>query len=502
MIRKIDRLSHLTRFLGVAFTVVFALSGVRDLAAQTVEYRRGTRGEPRADARLREVLSRGSYRVLTRDTVLAADAVIGSDVIVIRATLRLEGLIEGDVVGVQSDIFARPGGRISGTVTVLGGGFYGSSLAELGSPPIDASRYRYSVEEIEGGTYVVRAPGGGASLRLPGLYGFLLPEYDRVNALTVSWGADLERGPQAWMPDVRGRIRYRSVRERFDGELELYWPFGRQAFVVRGGRTVRSNDEWINGRVENSLYAVIGGVDTRNYYDARFVEGDVRLSFGSRVVWTSDLVVSWERARSLENRDPFSIFEVRDGFGPNLPVRDADAASVKLVSVAELSDGRLAPLEVELSIEHADADLAGDLSFTVFGGAVLTELPTWRRGSLVLEGRGQVPTSSGAPEQRWRGLGGWGTLPTLRPGERQGDRMWWTAATLRAPLGRRVGIRWELVPWLQYAVGNAWVEGAARPSTVHNLGVGISMGPLAAALYTAPNDDFRTALAIGFDRLP
>jgi len=248
--------------------------------------------------------------------------------------------------------------------------------------------------------------------------------------------------------------------------------------------------------------AVIGGVDTRNYYDARFVEGDVRLSFGSRVVWTSDLVVSWERARSLENRDPFSIFEERDGFGPNLPVRDADAASVKLVSVAELSDGRLAPLEVELSIEHADADLAGDLSFTVFGGAVLTELPTWRRGSLVLEGRGQVPTSSGAPEQRWRGLGGWGTLPTLRPGERQGDRMWWTAATLRAPLGRRVGIRWELVPWLQYAVGNAWVEGAARPSTVHNLGVGISMGPLAAALYTAPNDDFRTALAIGFDRLP
>ncbi|MGD2154042.1 MAG: hypothetical protein PVG79_12300 [Gemmatimonadales bacterium] len=502
MIRKLDRPAYLTRFLGVVFAVALGLGGVRDVAAQTVEYRRGTRGEPRADARLREVLARGSYRVLTRDTVLAADEVIGSDVIVIRATLRLEGLIEGDVVGVQSDIFARPGGRISGAVVVLGGGFYGSSLAELGSPPIDASRYLYGVEEIEGGRYVVTAPGGGASFRLPGLYGFLLPEYDRVNALTVRWGADLERGPEPWMPDARGRMRYRSVREQFDGDLELSWPFGRQAFVLRGGRTVRSNDEWINGRVENSLYAVIGGVDTRNYYDARFVEGDLRLIVGSRVVWTNDVVVGWERARSLENRDPFSIFEVRDGFGPNLPVRERDAALVKLVSVAQVMDGRISPLEVELRIEHADADVAGDLSFTVFGAAVLAELPTWRRGSLVLEGRGQLPTSSGAPEQRWRALGGWGTLPTLRTGERQGDRMWWTAATLRAPLGRRVGIRWELVPWLQYAVGNAWVEGAARPSTVHNLGVGLSVGPLCAALYTAPRDDFKTALAIGFDRLP
>ncbi len=439
--------------------------------------------------------------MLTRDTVLAADEVIGSDVIIIGATLRLAGRIAGDVVGVQSDIFARPGGRIDGTVAVLGGGFYGSSLAELGAPPIDASRYLYSVEEGESGTYVVMAPGGRARLHLPGLYGFLLPEYDRVNAVTLPWGLDLERGPAPWMPDARARIRYRTVRGQFDGELELTWGFGRHAFVLRGGRTVRSNDGWINGGVENSLYAVIGGVDTRNYYDAGFIDGDLRLSFGSRVVLTNDIVVGWEHASTLENRDVFSIFEVRGGFQLNAPVSEGDVASLKLVSAVEFLDPSLVPLDVELSIEHADAEVAGDLSFTVFGAALLAEVSAWGRSALVLEGRGQLPTSSGAPAQRWRALGGWGTLPTLRPVEREGDNMWWAAASLSVPLGRRVGTRWELVPWLQYAAGNAWVEGAGRPSTVHNLGAGISLGPVAAAVYTAPSDDFKTVLAIGFDRL-
>jgi hypothetical protein len=501
MIRVIDNIVRLTWILGVFLALTPGLSGRGDAGAQTVEFRRGTRGEPRADQALMAVLSRGGYRVLTRDTVLAASEVIASDVIVIGATLRLEGRIEGDVVGVQSDIFARPGGRIDGRVVVLGGGFYGSSLAELGSPPIDASQYRYVVEGSGRAGYVVTAPGGSARLRVSRLYGFRLPGYDRVNAVTVPWGVDLERGPEPWMPDVRARVRYRSVRGQFDGDLGLSWPFGRHAFMLGGGRTVRSNDGWINGSVENSLYAVIGGVDTRNYYDARYVEGDLRLSFGSELQWTNDIVVGWERARTLDNRDPFSIFEVRGGFQANAPVSEADAASVRLVSVAEFIGRRFPSLDVELSIEHADADLAGDLSFTMFGAAVQAEAQTWGRGSLVLEGRGQVPGSSGAPAQRWRALGGWGTLPSLRPGERLGDHMWWAAATLRAPLGRRVGARWELVPWLQYAVGNAWVEGGTRPPTVHNLGAGITLGPFAGAVYTAPSDEFKTVLSIGFDRL-
>ncbi|NIU78064.1 MAG: hypothetical protein GWN71_32280, partial [Gammaproteobacteria bacterium] len=64
-------------------------------AAQMVEFHRGTRGEPRAEEVLERVLARGRYRVIARDTILAAGEAIAADVIVVRATLRVEGEIGG-----------------------------------------------------------------------------------------------------------------------------------------------------------------------------------------------------------------------------------------------------------------------------------------------------------------------------------------------------------------------------------------------------------------------
>jgi hypothetical protein len=481
-----------------ALCVILAVSGA-DAVAQTVEFRRGTRGDAVADGVLTRVLERGNYRVLTGDSVLAAGDVMVGDVILIGGALRVEGRIEGSLVGVQSDIFARPGGRFDGAVAVLGGGFYGSSLAQLDSPVVDASRVAYRVEVTEDGTYVISAPGGKTAVRLPGLYGFLMPQYDRVNAVTFVWGIGLEPGPQAWIPEAAARVRFYTVREAFDGELELKWRFGRQAVIVRGGRVVRSNDRWINSDLENSLYALIGGIDTRNYYDARFAEAVIRLETGTHYRWTNDLIAGWERADSLVNRDPFSIFSVRGGFQPNAPVTPADAASLALQSVFQFRDRRLSKLEIEMSVEHADQEVAGDLSFTLFGAAARADLRVGSEATLVLEARGQAPTSSGAPAQRWRALGGWGTVPTLLPVGRQGDRMWWGAATYRLPLAR-VGARWRLVPWLQYAAGNAWVDEGQRPPAVHNLAAGLSLGPLALGIFSDPSDDFRTVLSLGFDR--
>ena len=174
-----------------------------------------------AEAVLRQVLERDRYTVLDRDTVLAADDVIVGDVILVAASLRVEGRIHGDLVGVQSDIFARPGGRIDGTVAVLGGGLYGSSMAELGERPIVASIYAYRVESRGEGSYLITAPGAQARVALPGLYGLQAPGYDRVNALTIEAGVDFERGGLTWLPDMQLRARYRSVRKTFDGDLQL-----------------------------------------------------------------------------------------------------------------------------------------------------------------------------------------------------------------------------------------------------------------------------------------
>ncbi len=480
--------------LGLALAVFAS-----DAGAQRVEFRSRGVGLPLADHALSRVLERDDYRIFTRDTVLAEEETVGGDLIVIRAALRLEGRITGDLIGVQSDIFARPGGTVEGVVAVLGGGFYGSSLAELSAQPIDASLYAYTVQEREDGTYVISAPGAAPKVRLAGFYGLLAPQYDRVNALTLEVGLDFERGASVWLPDASARLRYRTVREDLDGDLELRWPFGRHIASLSGGLTVRSNDRWINPNLENSIYAFVAAIDTRNYYEADFAEAGLRLEFGTGVRWWTDLLLGWERARSLTNREPFSLFEARGGFQDNLAVIEADDASVKIAVGLSTWIGGSTPLEIGLEVERADADVAGDLSFTIFGGHLSAEIPTTGRQELILEGRAQAPSSSGAPPQRWRALGGWGSLPTLRPVEREGDRMWWGAATYRVPLRPRASLLSRVVLWLQYAAGNAWIEGVERQPTVHSLAIGATFGPLAAGIYTDLGDDFKTVLALGID---
>ena len=467
--------------------------------AQDVTFRSRNAGLPLADEAVIRVLERGGYTVFTRDTVLSEGDIVPGDLIVIRSTLRVEGRIAGDLIGVQADIFARPGGRVDGAVVVLAGGFYGSSLASLSTEPIDASTFDYQAQSRDDGSYVILGPRAAARVRLSGLYGLLMPQYDRVNAVTLEAGLDFERGATTWLPDASLRARYRSVRTDFDADLALRWPFGRHMLKLQGGRTVRSNDRWINSDLENSVYALVGGIDTRNYYEADFAEAAMRVEFGTGMRWWTELLVGWERPRSLANRDPFSIFTVRGGFQDNLPVVEQDAASASLDLGFKTWISGSVPLEIGFDVERADADVAGELTYTLFGGRFAADIPTFGRQTLFLDGWGQAPGSSGAPSQRWRALGGWGSLPTLRPTEQAGDWMWWWAATYRFPLRPKASLLTRVVVWLQYAAGNAWVEGGARPAAAHNIGLGAIFGPLAAGVYTDPNQDFKTVFALGID---
>lgn len=471
-------------------------------AAQTVEFRSGAAGLPEAEDVLLRILRRGDYVVITRDTVLGPQETISSDVILLGSALRVEGRVASDLVAVQADLFARPGGTFEGTVVVLGGGFYGTTLARLRNPPLVAAGADYAVEERdEGERYLIFGPGGRTRLHLPGLYGLLLPEYERVSALAIDWGIELESVAAAAIPEARAAIRLRTGPGEVDGDLELRWPLRRHAVVLRGGRTYRSNDRWINGDVVNSVYAILAAVDTRNYYDARFVETGLQLGYGTRIRWQHGLLVGWERARSLENRDPFSIATVRGGFQPVLPVDEADIVGLRIENLVEVWTGTRSILELGLDFEAADRAAAGDLTFGLLEGAARARFETLGGQYVLIAARGQFPTSSSAPRQRWRGLGGWGTLPTLRPVERVGDRLWWVEATYRVPLSRRLGFLGELVPWARYASGNAWTDEDDRPDVVHNVGLGLMLGRLSLAVYSDPGADFKTVAAVGFEAM-
>ena len=477
--------------------VLALLAAAVPLAAQEVRFRRGTGGEPRAEQLLLRTLARDTFFVIAHDTVLGPDVRLPGDVLVLNATLRLEGDIEGNLVGVRSDIFARPGSRVGGSIVTMAGGFYGSTLARVTTPSINAAPYDYHVDVQDDSIFVITGPGRRASLRLAGQYGFDLPSYDRVNALTLRWGADYQPGARSLIPYGSGRLLFHTARGDIGGELELRWPFGRHALMLHGGRVARSNDAWTQGDVENSITSLLVAMDTRAYYDARYAEAALRLEHGERRIWSFDVRSGWEQARSLDNEDPFSIFSVLGGFQPNTAVIDADIVSATLGAGFELFAGGLSLLELEGRLEGADSDLASDLSFLLWSGRVLGQV-SGAAGSLRLEARGQIPGGAGAPPQRWRALGGWGSLPTLRPLERQGDHQWWVQAEYRRGLTGRIEYVGRLTGWLRYAVGNAWTGDSPRPSVVHNVGVGVAIAFLQVGLFTAPSDDFDTVLAVGF----
>ena len=447
------------------------------------------------------MIARGDYRVWVRDTLVVSEDRVVGDVIVIGSTVWIEGRIEGDLVAVQSDVFARPGGVFTGAVIILGGGFYGSALATLDSPPIDASRFDYSVEEPDEGRYLIRAPGGDARLRLVNFYGFDVPGYDRVNALTLGWGFEIERGQIGWVPNAGVQARYRTARSDVDGDVQLDWPFGRHGLTLSGGKTVRSNDRWINAELINSLAGFVAAADYRDYYSAEYVEGGIRLAHGTRTRWTHTPQLQWEDARSLKNQDPFSLSSLRGGFQPNLPVDEGESVSLKWVSRMQVWPQAQSSVDIEVSFEYADEGIAGDFSYTVWGAAFSAQMPTAGRQSLEIRARSQVPGSEGAPRQRWRTLGGWGTLPTLEPVSRTGDRMWWLEATYRIPTQKRLSLLGELIPWLRYVGGNAWSEGQRSP-TVHDLGAGLSLGVLEVAIYTDPSASFETVFLLGITPWP
>ena len=482
--------------LAVAGAVFFG----SDAAGQTVELRRGNRGLARADGVLTRVLERGTYQVFVRDTILAADDVIEGDVILLKATLRVEGTIEGDLVAVESDVFTRPGARIRGAVVVLNGGFYGSTLAELSSPPIDGSVLDYRVEAPEEGRYRVVAPGGRAVVHLPGIKGFLLPTYDRVNAVTFVWGAGVERGGSVWAPNATARFRYRTARGKLDGNLTLEWPFQRHSFWIGAGRTVRSNDLWIQNDPENSVSSLVLSADYRNYYDAKYIEGGVRLEHGTGAIWSYGATFSFENARSLDNQDPFSIFTYREDFRANPSIDDGEIGSLRLEAALEAWPRPLSLLEARVNFEAADADIAGDFSFTLFSGSLRADLPTFGAHKLELRAEGHTQGGSDSREQRWRAIGGWRTLPTLQRLERRGDRLWWVEAIYTVPTRRRLGLLGALLPWVSYGAGNAWEAGTPRPGVSHNLGAGLNFGLVGVGVYTDPSDDFETVVAIGVAR--
>jgi hypothetical protein len=383
------------------------------------------------DSRLAEFLARGDARVWTRDTVVSSDESVEGDLLVLEGQVRLSGVIEGDVYVVDGDLFLRPGARVSGDIVVLSGGYHGSGMATVVGEVTWRPADRYTVMPVGGGYEIHPVEDPPDAVDLHGLYGFKSPTYQRVDAVTVSWGVTFRAITWAWRPTLELVGRYRSGQGEFEGTVRQFWHPGPVHFGIEAERVTRTNESWTRAPVSNSLSYLVLGDDFRDYYGSDRVAFVVR--GGGDGWWTPEFGIEWEDAWSRNAGDHFTLFgsdTVRD----NPAIDHGQDWSARVSVEADRSTGEAGRLIGGLRLQVADSTLAGDFTYVL--GEVTARWQTPGFGSHEVDvlalARGDLAGT--LPGQRWTGFGGRATLPTFDVMEFRGPRMVYGHAGYSIPI--------------------------------------------------------------------
>ncbi len=446
--------------------------------AQTVEIE-GGEGDA-AVALAHAILTENTYTLLARDTVLPAASRLG-DVVVVGARVAVEGRIDGRVAVLGGDFFIRPGAFVTGPIAVIGGGAYPSGLAEIGEILELHPRYSVAREQTADGVVVtITAPEGPGILRIPMPFGVALPTYDRVDGLSLRWRGALASPGDTSAISLHGTAGYAFERRRPQGALELrVRPTYRTLIALRASRATRTMDAWIRGDLENSLAALAGRSDARNYFES----DELALAFsrtpppalvqGEGFVIPSFLIRA-SQDRSLPAGEPWSLLDRDRAWRPNPAIDDGTLASVS----ARLDGGwRGVAARFSAGAVAEWAPGVGDFEFAQLRASGQWWMLALRDHQLEIQGYGQIPLGGGVtPRQRWSFVGGPGTLPVLPMGSIRGDHVVYLRSTYQIPL-RAIQLPVVGAPILRlsHAAGTAWVTGESRPPLEQNLAAGLRL---------------------------
>ena len=451
----------------------------------------GDLDHPSADL-LREILQRGEYQVLRRDTVLPADFRASGDLVVLRADVRLEGAVEGSIAVIEGGLFVRPGARIAGRVVTVGGGFYGSGLATVGEVLDVPLRARVNVETVDDViTVSLLAPPGPPPIRLTGLLGFGAPTYDRVDGLTVRWGTAAHLAGDSLATTARAVVAYHTERGALGGVAALEHPLRPQLWLqLEAARRTATNERWIRGDLENSLATAALRSDARDYY--RSDEASLTLERRpQRPLITGEghvlprLTLRASRDRSVAESDPWALFG-DEPWRENPPIDEGTLASLVAGAAAEWN-GATAAFLGDVAVEWAPEAL-GDFAFAqVVASGRWDVLALWTHRIELFVHTRQTLGGDPAPRQRWSFIGGSGTLPTRDIAALRGDRLAFVESAYAIPLSR---VSLPLVGSpdlrLEHAVGSAWITGTDSPRWEQALGAGLDFGLLKGMLFVDP----------------
>jgi len=469
------------------------------------------RGHGASGRILAEAIAR-PHRVVEPDSVqfvLRRGETESRTLIVLGRDAAIEGTVNGDVIVVDGDLFIRPRARVQGRAVAIGGAVY-PVLPPPGAVVVGGS------ESFRDNTFVIVREGDGyrlayqslyadatAAVLLPGFYGVRIPEYDRVNGLSLSIGPTAHIAGGAGQVD--GLLTYRSDLGKIDPSLLMSLQLTRRLRLqASAGRGTFSNDRWIRSDLVNSATALVTGKDARNYYRAD--RGEVT---GHRLWETTALRIepfagirlerAWPTGPAVgEPRGPWSVFGKSDTvegmYRPNPPVARATLLTALAGSGVEWdSRGGVrtrSRIVVEQLLQASGSDQGDPFSAETFDFTQITTDFEVRFVTFgVQEYRGEVHwlTTPGSvtPRQRFSYFGGSGTMPFLDLLEQGGDELLLVDQRYSVPLPSvRLGFLGSPVLLLRHRLGSAGI--GDLPALEQALSIGVEISVLRGELRLNP----------------
>jgi hypothetical protein len=449
----------------------------------------------------REIVARGTYLWIDRDTVLGPEFQAPADLVVYDAEVRLEGNVQGSVLVLGGELWIRPGGRVGGPIAVLGGGFYPSGLAIIERDSVFFADPRAGVEietrptgregEYVAVTEITHPPRPAFFAPAVGPF----PSYDRVNGLTVHASANIHptREPDGPVFTLWGSYRFEQAN-KLGGGLRWRVPLGIQGLRLTGeaSRATRTNDAWIRGDVANSIRSLVLGRDYRDYWDADVFRALVDRPVGKPLIagetWLGPRAgFQISRDRALPTQSPWALLN-REGLERENPAA-LEGTIVSLLAGTRFSwRGTSTSFDGDLNLEHAVEGL-GDAGFTqaLFTGDYSTR--ALRTHVLHVTARVMSPIGSNdAPPQRRGILGGGGTFSTEPIAFFRGDHLVFIESSYVIPITSIV-LPYVGTPSLEavHNIGAAWV-GSDEPEWVQNAGAGVIFALVRARVLINPAD--------------
>jgi hypothetical protein len=425
--------------------VALLCTTVQSVAAQSPDLQRA--GVPSADARrIEQWLEDPTTRRHVGDLDVGRDEIVDGNLYVRRGVLRVFGLVNGNILVMDGDVWFDEGAEVTGDVTVVGGATRNSERARLAGTVTEygegfgllarARAVHNGRDEWRGrnyGTYSWRDwDGGELAVRIG-------RNYNRVEGLPVQIGPSISTGGRwatrlealaVWRTDAgpltnTERMGYVARAEQF---------LGMRGGALRIGASLRSTidpiEAWTVSDLEASLAAGLLHDDQRDYFERDGWSAYLRV-MPRRSPFDVILEYRDERHRTVAPRTPWTLFDRGDPWRDQPLVaegrirtanviaeiddrRGGDFAYRGVYARAELTHALDGSLQLpQASLYPAGAITSFDSDFTIGLLDLRGYAPFGRHAALAMRvvGGGSLDAGSALAPQFQHALGGAGTLP-------------------------------------------------------------------------------------------